>query len=93
MFPLELAATGASLVGSEPLNGLRLFVFGEEPCRRNVVVEFPIDERCRNDGDEPNKEEDAKKRLDSAKRHRSERVSLHLPLLQKVGFNMSQTVR
>lgn len=42
--PLELSASSAGLVGTESLDGLCLFLFGEESSGRDVIFELPVDE-------------------------------------------------
>ena len=47
------------MVGLDPLESLCLFVVGQEACGGDIVVEFPVDERGGDDGDEADEEEDA----------------------------------
>lgn len=58
MRPLVFAGASASLVCSDALDGLELFVVGEEACGGNVAVEIEVDYRGSDDGDNPNEEEE-----------------------------------
>lgn len=58
MRPFEFATTGAGLVGAEALDGFGFVLFAEKACGRDVVVEFPVDERCSDDSHEADEEED-----------------------------------
>ena len=59
MLDLELAASCTSLVGAETFDGLGAFLLVEKAGRRNIVVEFPVDEGTGDDGHKTDKEEDA----------------------------------
>ena len=54
----EAAGAGAGLVGAEALDGLGFFGGGEEAGGGDVVVEFPVDERDGDDGEQADEEED-----------------------------------
>lgn len=54
----EFAGAGAGLVGADALDGLELFVFGEEAGGGNVAVEVPVDDGSGEDGDYANEEKE-----------------------------------
>jgi hypothetical protein len=59
LVPLEFAGSDTSLVGSQTFDGLGALCLGEESGGCHAVVEFPVDEGSRDDGDEADEKEDA----------------------------------
>jgi hypothetical protein len=47
------------LVSSQTFDGLGALCLGEESGRGHAIVEFPVDEGSRDDGDEADEKEDA----------------------------------
>ena len=92
MLELELATSSTGLIGAKTFNGLRAFVLIEKACRGDVVIELPVDEGARDNGDKANEEEDAeecyrRKLGDNSYEH------LHLPWPEHVGLDVAQTIR
>lgn len=92
MTPFEFAGADTGLVGTQTLNSLNTLVFREEASGGNIIVKFPVNDWCGDDGDEADKKEDTVKKLTLLFCRRIGKKHLHLPRTYMLAWDMAQAV-